>query len=110
MVSPYRLLFLAHNASGFDNWVVLSSVVTETGDLKILKTGGGLIPLAIRCVLKIVKIVEKIQYLKFTCTKSQMKGSLEKIGKKYGLQPDHIKGEIEHSMITKNNCASPNHN
>ena len=85
MVSPYRLLFLGHSASGFNNWVVLSSVVTETGDLKFSRTGRGLIPLAIRCGLKIVKTVERTQYLKFTCNKSQMKGSLEKNRRKIWL-------------------------
>ena len=47
--------------------------------------------------------------LGFTCSKSHIKGSLEKIGREYGLQPELLKGEIEHSIINKNNFAEIGH-
>ena len=103
LVSSYRLLLVAHNSSGFDSWVVLNSLVKDITELKILKTARGLISLSFRCGFKIVNKVEVPQYVKFTCTKSPIKGSLEKIGKEYGLQPELLKGEIDHSVINKNN-------
>ena len=65
-----------------------------------------MISLSFRCGVKTVNTVEVPQYVKFTCSKSQIKGSLEKIGK---LQPELLKGEIEHSIINKNNFAVLKH-
>ena len=109
IISSYRLLLVAHNSSGFDSWVVLSSLIKEITDLKIIKTARGLISLSFRCGVKIVNTCEVPQYVKFTCSKSHIKGSLNKIGKEYGLQPELLKGEIEHSVIIKNNFAELKH-
>ena len=109
IVSSYRILLLAHNSSGFDSWVVLNSLVKEITDLKIIKTARGLISLSFRCGVKIVNTCEVPQYVKFTCSKSHIKGSLNKIGKEYGLQPELLKGEIEHSVINKNNFVELRH-
>ena len=109
IVSSYRLLLVAHSSSGFDSWVVLNSLVKEITDLKIIRTARGLISLSFRCGFKIVNTVEVPQYVKFTCSKSHIKGSLEKIGKEYGLQPELLKGEFEHSVIKKNNFAELTH-
>ena len=81
IVSSYRLLLVAHNSSGFDSWIVLNSLVKEITELKIIKTARGLISLSFRCGFEIVNTIEVPQYVKFTCTKSHIKGSLEKIGK-----------------------------
>ena len=105
IVSSYRLLLVAHNSSGFDSWVVLNSLVKEITELKIIKTARGLISLSFRCGAKIVNTCEVPQYVKFTCSKSHIKGSLEKMGKEYGLQPELLKGEIEHSAINKDSFA-----
>ena len=109
IISSYRLLIIAHNSSEFDSWVVLNSLVKEITDLKFIKTARGLISLSFRCGVKIVNTVEVPQYVKFTCSKSHIKGSLEKIGKVLGLQPELLKGEIEHSIIIKNNFAELRH-
>ena len=109
IVSSYRLLLVAHNSSGFDSWVVLNSLIKDITELKIIKTARGLISLSFRCGFKIVNTVEVPQYVKFTCSKSHIKGSLEKIGKEYGLQPELLRGEIEHSIINKNNFAELRH-
>ena len=109
IVSSYRLLLVAHNSSGFDSWVVLNSLIKDITDLKIIKTARGLISLSFRCGVKIVNTIEVPQYVKFTCSKSHIKGSLEKIGKEYGLQPELLKGEIEHSIINKNNFVELRH-
>ena len=109
IISSYRLLLVAHNSSGFDSWVVLNSLIKEITDLKIIKTARGLKSLSFRCGFKIFNTVEVPQYIKFTCSKSHIKGSLEKIGREYGLQPELLKGEIEHSIINKNNFAKLRH-
>ena len=109
IISSYRLLLVAHNSSGFDSWVVLNSLSKEITDLKILKTARGLISLSFRCGVKIVNTFEVPQYVKFTCSKSHIKGTLNKIGKEYGLQPELLKGEIEHSIINKNNFVELRH-
>ena len=107
--SWYRLLLVALNSSGFDSWVILNSLVKEITESKFLKTARGLISLSFRCGFQIVNTVEVPQYVKFTCTKSHIKGSLEKIGREYGLQPELLKGEIEHSIITKTSFADLRH-
>ena len=108
-ISSYRLLLVAHKSSGFDSWVVLNSLVKEITDLKIIKTARGLISLSFWCGVKMVNTCEVPRYVKFTCSKSHIEGSLNKIGKEYGLQPEILKGEIEHSVINKNNFVELRH-
>ena len=48
-----------------------------------------------------VNSVEIPQFVKFICSKSHLKGSLEKIGGEYGLQPELLKREIDHSVFDK---------
>ena len=74
-----------------------------------MKTARGLISLSFRLDVKKVSAVEVPHYVKFTCANFQIKGSLEKIGKEYGLQPELLKGEIEHSVINKSNFANLRH-
>ena len=109
IVSSYRVLMVAHTSSGFDSWVVLNSVVKERTELKIMKTTRGLLSLSFRCGGKIVNTCEVPQYVKFTCIKSHIKGSLEKIGRESTLQPEFLKGEIEHSVISRSNFAELRH-
>ena len=109
IVSSYRLLLVAYNSSGFDSWVVLNSLIKDITELKIIKTSTGLISLSFRCGYKIINTSEVPQYVKFTCTKSHIKGSLEKIGREYNLQSELLKGEIKHSIINKNNFTKLRH-
>ena len=69
----------------------------------------GLISLSFRCGVKINNTVEVPQYVKFTCTRPQIKGSVEKIGREYGFQTEFLKGEIEHSVFKKNIFADIKH-
>ena len=109
IISSYRLLLVAHNSSGFHSWIVLNSLIKDITHLKIIKTARRLISLSFRCGFKIVNTCEVPQYVKFTCSKSHIKGSLQKIGREYILQPELLKGEIEHSIINKNNFAELRH-
>ena len=101
IVSSYRLPFVAHNASGFDSCVVLNSLIQEIADIRVLKTARGLISVSFRCVFEMVNTVEVPQYVKLTCTKPHIKGSLVKIGREFGLKPELLRREIEHSVIKK---------
>ena len=65
IVSWYRLLLHANNASGFDSWVVLNSFIKEITELKIIKTARGLISLLFQCGVKISNTVEVPQNVKF---------------------------------------------
>ena len=67
------------------------------------------ISLSFRCVVKIVNTVEVPQYVRFTCSKSHVKGSLEKICREYGPQPNLLKGEINHTESTKYNYKEIRH-
>ena len=73
------------------------------------KTARGMISLSFRCGIKMINTVEVHQYVKFTSKNSQIKGSFKKIGREYGLQPELLKGEIEHSTINKSNFADLRH-
>ena len=84
-------------------------LVKEITDLKIIRTARGLNSLSFRCGVKIANTCEVPQYVNFTCTKSHLKGSLEKIGREYGLQPELLKGEIEQSVINKSNFTDLRH-
>ena len=100
---------VAHNVSGFDSWVILNSLVKEITEMKFLKTARGLNSLSFQCGFKTVNMFGVRQCVKFTCTKSHIKSSLEKIGIEYGLQHELLKGEIEHSVKNKTNFADLGH-
>ena len=91
----------AHNASAFDSWVVLNSLVKEITEWRITKTAKRLISISFRCGVKINITVEVLQNVKFTCTKSQIEVSLVKIGREYGLQPGPPERKIKHSVNNK---------
>ena len=92
---------VAHIASGFESWIVLKDLVKERTDLKLIKTARGLISLSFRCGVKIIITVEVPEHLKLTFGKSHIKSSLEKVGREKGLQPELLRGEIEHSGLDK---------
>ena len=68
-----------------------------------------MISLLFRCGVNIVNTCDVPQYVKFTCLKSHIKGSLEKIGREYSLQHELLKGKTEHSVVIKSNFAEIRH-
>ena len=68
-----------------------------------------MVSLSFRCGFKIFNTCEVPQYFKFTCSKSHIKGFLEKIGREQNLEPELLKREIEHSVINKINFAELKH-
>ena len=100
-VSSYRLLFVAHNSSGFDSCVVLNSLVKEIREKKLIKTARGFISLSFRCGVKIVNRCEVPQYIKSTCSKSHVKGSLEKSVKNIVFNLNFSKEELNTLLLIK---------
>ena len=87
----------------------MNSLVEEISELKSIKTARGLISLSFRCGVKIVNNVEVPQYVKSTWSKISQKRFFRKNRREYGLQPELLKGEIEHSVIDRSNFANLRH-
>ena len=104
-MSSYRYQLIGHNASGFDNAIVLNSLPKEYTDknMKIIKTSRGFLKLSFRVGTVYEDDKEIPQYMKFVCSKVHISGSLKKIQKEYNIQPQLIKGEIDHNLITLSN-------
>ena len=65
---------------------MLNSLDGELKGIKLIRRASGLISLSFRHVVKTVNAVDLPQYVEFTCTRSLISGSLDKIGREYGLQ------------------------
>ena len=81
--------------------MLLNSLDEVIGDINILRTARELISCSIPCGVKIVDTVEVPKYIKITYTKFYIKVSLDKLEREYGLQPELLKGEINHSKLIK---------
>ena len=104
-ISSYRYQLIGHNASGFDNAIVLNSLLKEytNKNTKIIKTSRGFLKLSFRFGSVYEDGKEIPQYIKFVCSKVHIPGSLKKIQKEYNIQPQIIKGEIDHNLKTLSN-------
>ena len=94
---------VGHNAGGFDNYIVLNSLPSLYKSLKIIKTSRGLIKLSFKAGSVIEDDREPPKYMKFVCSKCHISGSLKSIQKEYNIQPDLMKGEIDHDLINISN-------
>ena len=102
-ISCYKYQLIAHNASGFDNVIVLNSL-PKTYFPKILHTSRGILKLSFGVgSIHDNNNKEIPQYMKFVCSKVHISGSLRKIQKDYGIQPQLLQTEMEHSDITLSN-------
>ena len=100
IVKSYKITLLAHNASGFDSYIVLNNLLKNTAlSFKIVKTDRGIIKLQFTSG----KINKTPQYIKIVCSRSHIAGSLADIGKEYGVQPQFLKSEMDHGKITMDN-------
>ena len=71
--------------------------------MKIVKTSQGFLKLSCRVGTFYEDDKEIPQYMKFVCSKVHISGSLKKIQKEYTIQPQLIRGEIDHNLITLSN-------
>ena len=77
--------------------------------MKILKTARILISLSFRCGVKKVITCDSPRIVKLTCTKSNIKVPIEKVGRKHGVQAELLTGEIEHSVFNETNFGDLGH-
>ena len=82
-ISSYRYQLIGHNASGFDNAIVLNSLPKEytNKNMKIIKTSRGFLKLSFRVGTIYENNKEIPQYMKFVCSKVHISGSLKKYKK-----------------------------
>ena len=108
-ISCFKYQLIAHNASGFDNYIVLNSL-PKTYFPKIIHTSRGILKLSFRVGTFYDNNNKEIPlYMKFVCSKVHISGSLRKIQKVYGIQPQLLKTEMEHSDITLSNYIEKEH-
>ena len=103
ILSSYKYQLVGHNASGFDNCIVLNSLPNSYKCVKILKLSILLTKLSFKAGSVIEDDVDIPKYMKFVCFKCHISGSLKSIQKKYNIQPDLMKGEINDDLINIGN-------
>ena len=102
-ISSYKYQLIGHNASGFDNAIVLNSL-PKTYFPKIIHTSRGFLKVSFRVGTVYGENNREIpQYMKFVCSKVHISGSLRKIQKESGIEPQLLKGEMDHNDITLSN-------
>ena len=94
---------VGYNASGFDNYILLNSLPESYIRIKIIKTSRGLIEMSFEAGFLWEDKREIPKNLKFVCSKCHITGSLKDIQKEYDIQPQVLKGERAHDLITLNN-------
>ena len=95
--------FVGHNLFGFDKYIVLSSLPKSYTSVKIIKTSRGLMKLSFRAGSAYEDDREKPEYAKLVCSECDITGSLKDNQIEYNLQPQFMKGEIAHVLITLSN-------
>ena len=79
MLSSYNYQMVGHNASGFDNYIVLKSLPRSYKRLKVVKTPRGLIKLSFEAGSVIEVDREVPEYMKFVCSKGHLLDSFKSI-------------------------------
>ena len=79
IVIPYNYQMVGHNASGFDNFIVLISIPKPYTNIKIIKRYRGLINLSFKVGDVFVDDRVKPRYMKFVFSKFHTSGSLKTI-------------------------------
>ena len=110
-ISSYRYQLIGHNASGFDNAIVLNSLSKESTNknTKIILTSRGFLKISFKVGTVYEDDREIPQKMKFVCSKVHISGSLKKIQKEYNNQPQLIKSEIDQNLITLSNYKEHEH-
>ena len=99
VLSSYKYQMFGHNASIFDIYIVLNSIPSSYKCIKIIKTSRGLIKLSFNAGSVIENDREFPNFMKIVCSKCHSSVSFKGIQKEYNIQPDLMKGEIDHDLI-----------
>ena len=95
---------VGHNASGFDNYIVLNSLPKSYENIKIIKNSRGLIKLSFKSGPVFEDDRKRPKYMKGVCSTRHISRSLESIQKENNQPPHLLNGAIEHDLITLSNC------
>ena len=95
----YKYQMVGHKASGFDNYIVLNSSPSFYKYIRIIKISRGIFLLSFKAGSVIGDDREIPKYMKFVCSKCHISGSLKSLQKAYNIQPELMKGEIDHDLI-----------
>ena len=90
---------VGHNASGFDNSIMLNSLPISYKCIELNKTSSGLIKLIFKAGSVTEDDREIPNYMKLVCSKCHSSGLLKDIRKDYNIQPDLMKGDINQDLI-----------
>ena len=85
-LSSYKYQFVGHNASGFDNYIVLNPP-------------RGLIKKSFKAGSAFESDRDIPKNVKYVCSNCHISGSLKSTQKEYNTKPQLLKGEIEHNLI-----------
>ena len=102
-LSSYKYQMGGHDAIFFDNYIVLNSLPSSYKCIKLNKTSRGLKKLSLQAGSVIEGDREMLKYMIFVCSKCHLSGSLKSIQKEYNIQPDLMKDEIDHDLISIGN-------
>ena len=102
-LSSYKNQIVGHNASGFQNYIVLNSLPSSYKCVKLIKTPRGLIKISFKAGSVIENDIEILKCIKLVCSKCHISVSLNSIQKANNIQPDLMKGEIDHDLINISN-------
>ena len=109
LLSSYKYETVGHNASGFDNYIVLNSLPSTYKCIKTIKTTGGLKKTSFKVVSVYEDDREILNYMKFDCSECHRAGSLKTIQKRNNIQRDLMKGGIDHDLINIKNYNDSEH-
>ena len=90
---------VGHNACGFDNYIVINSLLSSYKCIKVIKTSRGLIKLNFKAGSVIEDDREVPKFMKCVFSNCHISGSLKSIQKEYNIQADLMKDEINHDLI-----------
>ena len=104
-VLEYNLQLHAHNASGFDTWIVLNNLPCNKRIVITIKNGKGIIELKIfnGYIQNKTNTKQIPQYLHFRCCMTHLKYSLKKLGKTFKIQKELLKTKMNHDNVDGDN-------
>ena len=103
-ISCYKFTFIAHNASGFDNALVINSLPKHIMP-SVVHTSRGFL----KVNFKIDSDGDIPPYMKFICSRVHIAGELRKIEKEYNVQPELLKSNMEHNQVNIHNYKDLEH-
>ena len=102
-IVEYKLQLHAHNASGFDSWVVLKNLRCDKHIVDIIKNGKGIISMKIFDGYIHNGKKTNTSDLTFRCGMTHFCYSLKKLRKTFILQKESLETEMIHDEIDGNN-------